>query len=311
MVMLSVLRINIDSMKIIDLDEKIEAEAAASAKLCKSSRSNSSLGASALASAAVTSAKLGSSAVVEAAIASGAVTAEKLASDAVSTVKIASLAVTEAKLANGAVTANKLGAGAVTTSAISDGNVTTAKLAANAVNATKLDLTDTYDFSSGVVRVATTPSNDNDATSKSYVDNVAQGAHFKKAVQVAVESNIDLSSLPSTVDGQTLSSGDRFACIGQTDASENGIYTYAGSGSAASRASDMSEADEFPAAAFFVIKGTNGDKAYVCTNDTVNLGTTDITFTQFAGSGSSPLSFSGGLSKSGDSVTELHQYHLV
>ena len=37
-------------MKIIDLDEKIEAEAAASAKLCKSSRSNSSLGASALAS---------------------------------------------------------------------------------------------------------------------------------------------------------------------------------------------------------------------------------------------------------------------
>ena len=50
MAMPSVLRINIDSMKIIDLDEKIEAEAAASAKLCKSSRSNSSLGASALAS---------------------------------------------------------------------------------------------------------------------------------------------------------------------------------------------------------------------------------------------------------------------
>jgi hypothetical protein len=50
MTFMRVLRINIDSMKIIDLDEKIEAEAAASAKLCKSSRSNSSLGASALAS---------------------------------------------------------------------------------------------------------------------------------------------------------------------------------------------------------------------------------------------------------------------
>ena len=47
---LSVPQINIDSMKIIDIDETIEAEAAASAKLCKSSRSNSSLGASALAS---------------------------------------------------------------------------------------------------------------------------------------------------------------------------------------------------------------------------------------------------------------------
>lgn len=50
MMILSVPQINIDSMKIIDIDETIEAEAAASAKLCKSSRSNSSLGASALAS---------------------------------------------------------------------------------------------------------------------------------------------------------------------------------------------------------------------------------------------------------------------
>jgi hypothetical protein len=37
-------------MKIIDIDETVELEAKASAKLCKSSRSNDSLGASALAS---------------------------------------------------------------------------------------------------------------------------------------------------------------------------------------------------------------------------------------------------------------------
>jgi hypothetical protein len=43
-------RINTDSMKIIDIDETVELEAKASAKLCKSSRSNDSLGASALAS---------------------------------------------------------------------------------------------------------------------------------------------------------------------------------------------------------------------------------------------------------------------
>jgi len=46
----NVRRINIDSMKIIDIDETVELEAKASAKLCKSSRSNDSLGASALAS---------------------------------------------------------------------------------------------------------------------------------------------------------------------------------------------------------------------------------------------------------------------
>lgn len=43
-------RINTDSMKIKDIDETVELEAKASAKLCKSSRSNASLGASALSS---------------------------------------------------------------------------------------------------------------------------------------------------------------------------------------------------------------------------------------------------------------------
>ncbi len=43
-------QINIDSMKVIDLDPKAIEEAKASAKLCKSSRPDSSLGASQLAS---------------------------------------------------------------------------------------------------------------------------------------------------------------------------------------------------------------------------------------------------------------------
>lgn len=43
-------QINIDSMRIRDIDETVELEAKASAKLCKSSRSNASLGASALSS---------------------------------------------------------------------------------------------------------------------------------------------------------------------------------------------------------------------------------------------------------------------
>ena len=91
--------------------------------------------------------------------------------------------------------------------------------------------------------------------------------------------------------------------MNQTTASANGIYVYSTSGGTATRSTDMDEASDFPAAAFFVIKGSNGDKAFVCTNDSVNLGADAITFTQFAGSGSSPLSFSGGLTKTGDSVT--------
>jgi len=50
MTITNVQRINIDSMRIEDIDESVLDEAKASAKLCKSSRSNDSLGASALAS---------------------------------------------------------------------------------------------------------------------------------------------------------------------------------------------------------------------------------------------------------------------
>jgi len=50
MTIANVRQINIDSMLIKDIDEKVLDEAKASAKLCRSSRSNASLGASALAS---------------------------------------------------------------------------------------------------------------------------------------------------------------------------------------------------------------------------------------------------------------------
>ena len=65
----------------------------------------------------------------------------------------------------------------------------------------------------------------------------------------------------------------------------------------------MDVAADFPAAAFFVIKGTNADKAYVCTNDAVTVGVTAVTFTQFAGAGSSNLTASGGLQRVADDIS--------
>ena len=276
-----------------------------------------------IASASISAAKMQANAILEAALSDGAVTLNKLGSASVSTAKLqdnsisaaklqagscgtsalAALSVTEAKLASSCVTSSKLASNSVLTAAVSDAQITKDKLSANAVDSTVMDMTASYDFSSGTVRVATTPSNGNDATSKSYVDNLSQGAHFKKAVQVAASSNVNLSNLPNSVDGQTLSVDDRFAVLNQTTASENGIYAYAGSGNAASRTSDMDQNADFPAAAFFVVKGTNGDKAYVCTNDAVTLGATAITFTQFAGAGSSTITASGGLTKVGEDIS--------
>jgi len=276
-----------------------------------------------IANAAITSGKLGSNAVLEAALSDGSVTlnklgsasvstaklqdssvsAVKLASNSVETSKVASLAITEAKIASSAITSSKLGTAAVQTAAIGDAQITIGKMASNSVDSTVMDMTASYDFSGGTLRVVTTPSNGNDAVSKTYADNLSAGAHFKAAVQVASSANINLANLPASVDGQTLSNGDRFACIAQSDDTENGLYLYAGSGNTASRSDDMDAGSDFPAAAFFVIKGTNGDKAYVCTNDAVTVGVTSITFTQFAGAGSSNLTASGGLQRVADDIS--------
>jgi len=65
---------------------------------------------------------------------------------------------------------------------------------------------------------------DRSLVDKAYVDAVATGLQAKSAVDVATTQNITLSGL-TTVDGVSLSEGDRILVKNQTDASENGIYS--------------------------------------------------------------------------------------
>ena len=77
-------------------------------------------------------------------------------------------------------------------------------------------------------RVATTPSNANDAASKSYVDSTASGLDVKNSVRAATTGNGTLASAYAngqTIDGVSLATNDRILLKDQTDASENGIYT--------------------------------------------------------------------------------------
>ena len=161
--------------------------------------------------------------------------------------------------------------------------ITTRFIANSAVTAGKIDLSGTFDFSSGTVSVAA-PSSANHAASKSYVDNIANGLHWKDSVKVATVSNITLSGT-QTIDGIAISADERVLVRAQTSGSENGIYLCkAGSWS---RAADMDAASEFSGSAVFVQQGsTYADIGFVCTNDgDVNVGTTAITFTQFSGAG--------------------------
>ena len=188
------------------------------------------------------------------------------------------------------------------TDQIANSAITSAKIATNAVGADELDLTENYNFA-GVVEVAT-PTAASHAANKGYVDAIQAGLHWKDSVRVKSTANMALGSAVvngATVDGVTLATNDRILLASQTTASENGIYVVAASG-AASRAEDLNSAAEFPGAAMFVREGTiYGDTGWVCTNDSVSVGSTAITFSQFTGGGS--LVAGNGISISGNTVS--------
>ena len=206
-------------------------------------------------------------------IANLAITQAKIANDAVGSAQIADDAVGSAQIADDAVTSAQ----------IADLAVDNARLANNAVNAAKMDLSGTFDYSSGTLRSAT-PAADADVANKAYVDGVAAGLYWKDSVRVTTTANITLSGT-QTIDGVSVGAGNRVLVKNQSSAAENGIYVCAAG--AWSRSADMDAADEFSSAAMFVEEGTVfGDCAFVCTNDgNVTVGSTAISFVQFAGSG--------------------------
>ena len=151
----------------------------------------------------------------------------------------------------------------------------------------------------GNMNVATPTANDH-AANKSYVDSVASGLDVKQSVRAASTADVTLSGPGATIDGVTMSSGDRVLLKNQSAAAENGIYVFNGSASAMTRATDMDGAAEFVGSFFFVEEGTiNSDQGFVCsTNGTITVDTTAIAFTQFTGTGQ--LTAGNGLSKSGN-----------
>lgn len=129
------------------------------------------------------------------------------------------------------------------------------------------------------------PASAQDAATKAYVDALSAGLKWKQTVKVATTANGALATAyenGDTVDGVVLSTGDRILLKDQSAGAENGIYTVNASG-APSRATDADSGSELVGAAVFVEQGTaNADKAFVCTNNSITLGSTAVVFTAFA-----------------------------
>jgi hypothetical protein len=144
-----------------------------------------------------------------------------------------------------------------------------------------------------------TPVNGTDAANKTYVDNVAAGLAWKDTVRAGTTANITLSA-PQTIDGVSVIAGDRVLVKNQSTASANGIYVVAAG--AWTRATDADTDQELVNAAVFVSEGTTlADTAWVCTtNLPITVGTTNLTWVQFAGGGA--VTAGAGLTQTGNTL---------
>jgi hypothetical protein len=180
----------------------------------------------------------------------------------------------------------------------------------------------------GALTLSGAPTSDLHAATKLYVDGIAAGINFHQPVVAATSGNlagtynngtggvgatITAASNGSigTIDGVTVSVGNRILLRAQTDAKQNGVYTVTAVGSAGApyvvtRATD---ADNNPSGELatgdftFVTSGsTNGSRGFICsTTGTITIGTTDVNYTVF--NASEAVTAGTNITKSGSTIS--------
>lgn len=173
--------------------------------------------------------------------------------------------------------------GTQTASTISDFSTT--------VQSTRLDQlsapTASVSLNSQKITGLATPTADTDAATKGYVDSAVNGTDWKQSVRVGSTANIASLSGALTVDGVTLTVGDRVLVKDQSTGSANGIYVVAAG--SWTRATDADASAEVTAGlSVMITEGTTlADTQWrLTTNDPIVLGTTALVFTQI-GAGTS------------------------
>lgn len=182
------------------------------------------------------------------------------------------------------------------------------------------------DANSNKVTNLSEPTDDSDAATKRYVDNMAQGLDQKESVRVKTVTSLpsytksgtgEGATLTATsngalpaIDGVTLDQSDRVLVTteGTTDNSDNGIYVVTAVGDVdapwvLTRATDADTNSKVTAGLYvFVTEGsTCADCSYtLVTDDPIVVDTTDLTFSQFSSAGQ--IQGGAGLTKTGQTL---------
>jgi len=126
-----------------------------------------------------------------------------------------------------------------------------------------------------------TPTASGDAVPKSYVDSAIEGLAWKDSARVSTQGNIDLSAPGATIDGITMSSGDRVLVRSQTTQSQNGIYVWNGASTTATRSLDASTFDELEQAVVTVEEGTDAGSSFRQTQVNGTIDSSNVIFSSF------------------------------
>lgn len=162
-----------------------------------------------------------------------------------------------------------------------------------------------YDMGNQRVLAVADPQGATDAVNLQSAQRLVAGITSRKeATRVASTTNVTIATPGATIDGVTLSNGDRVLLKDQSTASQNGIYDFNGASAALTRSADADNSTEVkPGTQVFVSEGTvNGNTTWQITTDgPITLGTTSLVWAQ-TGAGAS-YSAGNGISLSGGSFS--------
>jgi hypothetical protein len=114
------------------------------------------------------------------------------------------------------------------------------------------------------------------------VRSFVEGLAWKDSVRVSTQGNINLSAPGATIDGISMSAGDRVLVRLQTSEPGNGIYVWTGASTPMTRALDASTFAELEAAVVTVEEGTDAGTQWRQTQVNGTIDTSDVVWTAFA-----------------------------